>query len=362
MTESGHFNEYTIPTDASAPQGITHNANGTIFFDENIGNKISKMDNGYVSSNPQLDNGCGFYVNYPSTNGNYSETSNNSIGTTIQCKANGTGQDLNGMIIKVDWYLHYVLNNSNIHFNNVSATIVLTTNWYSNVSFVAPRVFNGLNQVCKVWFRALFWSSFLSIHNENKNYIVVRGYSNPFTILDSSQFTSMCLTRPGLNDNYTYGGLLNLNGTIGGYNLGYYDLYLDFWVYYVSNQSTMHLLNLSDFSILSNRMYAYYDVNIDVPYVDDIDVCRIIIRALIEPSSFSKNQNKINSDSDVIILWGTFNPFTISNSELNDDILFDNPLLNDNYSYGDYVYCNVSGTGTGLTYLTINADFSIYYY
>ena len=188
-------------------------------------------------------------------------------------------------------------------------------------------------------------------------------YSGLFNVsADSTQSLNNDFTFSFINANIT-SGLEEFrpycNGT--GENLDSAIIYIDFWLYYVSNHSLIHFLN--DTAIINyetNEDY-YYDTYLFVPDVFDSEVCRFKAKAVIVEYLIlnNGNNNQINLISQIAIS----EPFTITNETpyLNPDAGFTNPSIYDNYTTRQFIEVMGGGTGDYLEGVNITIDMYCYF-
>jgi virginiamycin B lyase len=327
MTQAGVCTEYTITTLSSNPWGITiDTSNGNLFFVENSKNKIGKCE-GTPVSNPDLNDDCAFTASYPETDGNYSEHL-----PVIDCRCHGTGTDLSGMTINVNYYLYYYSNHTSTHLNNDSADIALDT-WYSNISFNPPDV--ASNQVCHVWVQVLLMPAMiLSIEQNGIDAEVVYGHSGSFTIYDTPIVNDDCTyTYPEGGENYT-GGVDNitvyLNGT--GSNLDFAYVLVDVALFCVANESITNYFGNYDAGI-DNTHYNTW-ANLTAPEVTESGYYRIRTAISLGFDLFSKGGNQIMGDGNEIFddtIYGLSGIFMI-NPVLNVTVI--TPNGGENYTVG----------------------------
>jgi hypothetical protein len=176
---------------------------------------------------------------------------------------------------------------------------------------------------------------------------------------------------PSLNNDFTF-SFINANITSGleefrpycngtGENLDSAIIYIDFWLYYVSNNSEIHFLN--DTAIINyetNEDY-YYDTYLFVPDVFDSEVCRFKAKAVIVEYLLCDNgrDSQINLVSQIAVS----SPFTITNETpyLNPDAAFANPSIYDNYTTRHPIEVMGGGTGDYLEGVNITIDMYCYF-
>jgi len=225
--------------------------------------------------------------------------------------------------IDINAYLYFVSNHSTIHYyyQRWEDTFILMSG-FAEISLPAPSV--ASSQVVRIVIHLYINEAVLCGGKDQPMPMASEyRYSDPFMInpIPVPSISSLTVSTPEANDNYTIGADLNINlhglGTVldaPGWTLKY-----DIWAYFIENSTMAHFKNATAAIGYGGESYNGGG-NLDTEAMDP-GVMRIIVRVVLYQDSLFKVGNSITKTDPVLpfspvrVIWGSSGPFSL-NAEL----------------------------------------------
>ena len=338
MLEDGTMTEYTLLTPLSHPYGICFNSiNYDLFITCSQTNMIVDMTEGGsmleysypVNNNGDSDICFDSHINAMF----FSEANLNQVCKFWESGGGHFYEIASPTLASSPFGICFDDNNNKIYFSeNQANKICEMTESYGFTEWYIPTGLSGPYGMCfdshdmKVYFCEAYQNKIAKLEVS--------------VVLNPQLNNDITFNNPSLNENDTMGSSITIYFWGTGSDLDI--VTVDCWLYYVSNQTSIHFLNTS--ATLTDSNHYHLSTWITAPSITSRQVCRIIVRC-----------------QDGNTVWGNSYPFTIRNPSISHIVTVSHPILNSNYTSGDYDYLFCNGTGHDLLNIPLNSNMWLYF-